>query len=154
LTRAQKIAGAFFFAFGVAACHSTSSSDAQGSASAAPTVSSWPILPADPVDAMAAADADPAVVAYERRANNDLNPKFRVCIDHELTKSPKLQGSVTMVVSIHADGSVASAHPTQLQGFNAEVVKCFTHWIEGSHFRPTPTNADLQINVPINLTSG
>jgi hypothetical protein len=138
----------FLAALPLFACQSKSSGDA----TAAPAVSSWPVLPADPPDANAPADEDPAVANYEQRTGHSLEPHFSVCINHELSKAPKLQGSVTMVVDVRADGSAVSAHPTLLQGLNAEVVKCFVQAIVGSHFRPPPTGA-VQIRVPFTLTA-
>ncbi|MEO7111652.1 MAG: AgmX/PglI C-terminal domain-containing protein [Polyangiaceae bacterium] len=135
------------------ACHSTSSSDAEGSASAAPTVSSWPILPADPVDAMTAADEDPIIVAYARKAGSTLTPKFRDCINHELPKNPKLTGSVIMVANVNSDGTVASVKPVELQGYNAESMKCLTKAISSAHFPPPPADHTI-IKMPFKLTSG
>ena len=146
LRLAHKIALLLFASLAITACKSKAS-DAP-----APAVSVWPVLPADPPDANAPADEDPAVANYERRTGSSLEPHFSVCINHELPKAPKLQGSVMMVVDVRADGSVVSAHPTLLQGLNAEVVKCFVQAIVGSHFRPPPSG-DVQIRVPFTLTA-
>jgi hypothetical protein len=152
LSKASKIAFALSL-LTVAACHSTSSSDAAGSASAAPTVSSWPVLPADPVDAMTAADEDPVIVAYEHKAGNTLSLKFKDCIEHELPKDPKFTGSVVMVANVNSDGTVASATPTDLQGFNAESMKCLTKAVASAHFPPPPADHTI-IKMPFVLTHG
>jgi hypothetical protein len=131
---------------------SKSSSDAQASASATPTVSSWPILPADPVDAMTAADEDPIIVAYGRKCGGTLTFKFKDCIEHELPKNSKLSGSVVMVANVNSDGTVQSAQPTELLGFNAESMKCLTKAITSAHFPPPPADHTI-IKLPFTLHS-
>jgi hypothetical protein len=136
----------------VAACSRSSASIApSASASAAPSVSSWPILPADPVDAMAAADDDPVIVAYGKKSGDSLSPKFRACIQRELATNPKLAGSVTFIAVVNANGTVASTIATDVDGFNHEVIGCMNRVVLAAHFPEAPGD-HVVIKIPVVLT--
>lgn len=134
----------------VTAC-SKSSDTSAAAASAAPSVSSWPILPADPVDAMTAADEDPIIVAYGKKSGDSMSPQFRACIQRGLTKDPKLSGSVTFVADVNANGTVASTEATEGQGFDKEVIGCMNRAILAAHFSPAPGD-HVKIKIPVVLT--
>jgi hypothetical protein len=141
---------AMFGSLALVACSRSSASIAP-SASAAPSVSSWPILPADPVDAMAAPDEDPVVVAYGKKSGDSLSPKFRACIQRELSTNPKLAGSVTFIAVVNANGTVASTIATEVDGFDHEVIGCMNRVVLGAHFAPAPGD-HVVIKIPVALT--
>ncbi len=100
---------------------------------------------------MVAPDDDPVIVAYGKKSGDSLSPQFRACIQRELTKDPKLAGSVTFVAVVNVNGTVASTMATEVDGFDHEVIGCMNRVVLDAHFAPAPGD-HVVIKIPVILS--
>ncbi len=100
---------------------------------------------------MVAADDDPVIVAYGKKSGDSLSPQFRACIQRELTKNPKLAGSVTFIATVNSNGTVASTMATEVDGFDHEVIGCMNRVVLGAHFATAPGD-HIVIKIPVILS--
>jgi hypothetical protein len=135
--------------FSLATSCKGSSSAATDAGTASATTSASATAPSTAAPASAA--ATPAVVPNADRVVATLRPRFKQCYQQGLTKNPWLEGRTVIVAKVAANGTVASATPSETTGLPDDVIQCIVRAVQSATFDP-PTGTGATLAIPVTYT--